>query len=113
GHVDVCRVGHATMGLAFHNEAGIEIGRSDASRDEERFGSPAVLIPRGALGRILRERGKREGIPVEFGKRLAELEEGREAVRAVFEDGTEASSTLLVRSEERRVGKECWSGRRA
>lgn len=95
-HEEVCRLGHVTKGLAFHNEAGIEIGRIDGSRDEERFGSPAVLIPRGALGRILRERAEREGIPVEFGKRLAELEEGREAVRAVFEDGTEASSTLLV-----------------
>ena len=93
---DVRRAGHVTRGLAFHNESGTEIGRIDGHRDEERFGAPALLIPRGVLGRILRERAEREGIPVEFGKRLAGLDPGHESVRILFEDGTETTAALAL-----------------
>lgn len=93
---DVRRMGHRTLGLAFHNEAGKEIARLDGRRDEELFGAPSVLIPRGAVGRILRERAEREGIPVAFGKRLARIEEIPSGVRALFEDGTEATADLAI-----------------
>lgn len=89
-------MGHRTRGLVFHNESGVEIGRLDGSRDEELFGASSVLIPRGAIGRILREKAEREGIPVFFGKRLVEIEEGRDGIRAVFEDGSEATASIAV-----------------
>src|SRR5690606_28142920 len=38
---DVRRMGHRTLGLAFHNEAGKEIARLDGRRDEELFGAPS------------------------------------------------------------------------
>jgi len=93
---EVRRLGHVTRGLAFHNEVGLEIGRLDGSRDEQLFGASSILIPRGTIGRILREKAEREGIPVSFGKRLVEIEEGRDGVRTSFEDGSEATASIAI-----------------
>lgn len=101
---EVRRMGHRTRGLVFHNESGVEIGRLDGSRDEELFGASSVLIPRGAIGRILREKAEREGIPVFFGKRLVEIEEGRDGIRAVFEDGSEATRPCPPQREFQSAG---------
>lgn len=90
------RAGHLVMGLVFRNEAGREIGRLDGRTHEARFGAPGLLIPRGALGRLLRERAEREGIPVHFGKRLVGLEERTGGVTATFEDGTRVSGSLAI-----------------
>jgi 2-polyprenyl-6-methoxyphenol hydroxylase-like FAD-dependent oxidoreductase len=56
-----------------------------------------ILIKRGLLTGALREAALRRGVPVEFGKRFADLEITREGkVVARFEDGSEAEGDLLV-----------------
>jgi 2-polyprenyl-6-methoxyphenol hydroxylase-like FAD-dependent oxidoreductase len=53
-------------------------------------------VKRGYLHKILREAAIRQGIPVEFGKKLAQLKTTDHQVTACFEDGTSAEGDLLV-----------------
>jgi 2-polyprenyl-6-methoxyphenol hydroxylase-like FAD-dependent oxidoreductase len=53
-------------------------------------------VKRGFLHQVLREAAIREGIPVEFGKKLAGLNMTERGVTAVFEDGTSAEGVILV-----------------
>jgi len=57
----------------------------------------ATLLKRGLLNKGLREAAIREGVVVEFGKRLKDVEvTPRRGVVARFEDGSEAGGALLV-----------------
>ncbi len=57
----------------------------------------SVLIKRGALNGALRDAALRDGVSVEFGRRLADVETtNRGAVVARFVDGSEAEGDLLV-----------------
>ncbi len=54
-------------------------------------------VKRGELHKILRDEALRQGIPIEFGKRLKGIEQvGRDRVVARFEDGSSAAGAMLV-----------------
>lgn len=60
-------------------------------------GAESVVIKRGVLNQILRERAGRQGIKIEFGKKLQGLEvTSEQKVIATFQDGTKAFGDLLV-----------------
>ena len=53
-------------------------------------------VKRGFLHKVLREEAERQGIPVEFGKKLADVRMTGDRVTAVFEDGTSVTGDLLI-----------------
>lgn len=54
-------------------------------------------IKRGILHRILREEAQRQGIPIEYGKKLKHIENNEEhRVSVTFEDGTGATGRYLI-----------------
>ncbi|GGS21350.1 FAD-dependent oxidoreductase [Actinokineospora fastidiosa] len=55
-----------------------------------------VTITRAALYRVLREEVRRQGIPVEYGKRMTAAESDARGVTARFADGTTATGDLLI-----------------
>lgn len=60
-------------------------------------GLPASrLMWRSDLYRVVRERVLAEGIPLEHGKRLVDIEESGDGVTAVFEDGSRATADVLI-----------------
>jgi len=64
---------------------------------EDPSGRPqGYTVKRGFLHKVLREAAEREGIPVEFGKKLAGLKTADSGATAVFEDGTQAEGDLVV-----------------
>lgn len=80
--------GTPTTGMVFANHRGRRLGEMPQD---------AVLIKRGLLNRGLREATIREGVAVEFGKRLEDVEiTPRREVVARFEDGSEAGGDFLV-----------------
>ncbi|MGB3632498.1 MAG: PPOX class F420-dependent oxidoreductase [Rubrobacteraceae bacterium] len=80
--------GTLTTHIVFQNHRGKQLGALPEA---------TILIKRGLLNRGLREAALRRGVPIEFGKRLKEVEiTSGHAVVANFEDGTEASGDLLV-----------------
>jgi 2-polyprenyl-6-methoxyphenol hydroxylase-like FAD-dependent oxidoreductase len=64
---------------------------------EDPSGKPqGYTVKRGVLHKVLREAAQREGIPVEFDKKLADLKISGTGVSAVFEDGTQTEGDLLI-----------------
>jgi 2-polyprenyl-6-methoxyphenol hydroxylase-like FAD-dependent oxidoreductase len=73
--------------IAFLNHKGKQLGINP---------QPVVTLKRGKLSQGLREAAQREGITVEWGKRLIAVEESGDTVTAHFEDGTSAEGDFLV-----------------
>jgi 2-polyprenyl-6-methoxyphenol hydroxylase-like FAD-dependent oxidoreductase len=63
-------------------------------------GAVSVVVKRGALHRILREAALREGVPITWGKSLADIEvTADKKVIAHFADGTTAHGDVLIGSD--------------
>jgi FAD-dependent urate hydroxylase len=63
-------------------------------------GALSVVVKRGALHRILREAALRQGVPITWGKTLADIDmTAGQAVIAHFTDGTTARGDLLIGSD--------------
>ena len=80
-------LGIPTPKIAFHNHKGKQLGLNP---------QPIVTIKRGPLGKGLREAALAQGIAVEFGRRLAAVEQDADSVVARFADGSEAEGDFLV-----------------
>ncbi len=80
--------GTPTTGMVSTNHRGKRLGE---------MSQYATLLKRGLLNKGLREAAIREGVAVEFGKRLNDVEATpRRGVIARFEDGSEAGGDFLV-----------------
>ena len=78
--------------MSFHSGNGKWLGKiEDPSGEPQGF-----TIKRGFLHKVLREAAQSEGIPIAFGKRLANLHLSGSRVTALFDDGTSAEGDLLV-----------------
>jgi 2-polyprenyl-6-methoxyphenol hydroxylase-like FAD-dependent oxidoreductase len=78
--------------MNFHSGSGKWLGKiEDPSGEPQGF-----TVKRGFLHKVLREAAQQEGIPIEFGKRLANLHIAGDRVTALFDDGTSAEGDLLV-----------------
>ncbi|HEX6384746.1 MAG TPA: FAD-dependent monooxygenase [Anaerolineae bacterium] len=92
--------GFATTGMRFYNSRGKQIGELDTSSTEQRYGAGMVVIKRGLLHKVLHEATTEQGIPMEFGKKLADVEvTPDQKVIAHFADGTPAEGDFLVGSD--------------
>lgn len=61
-----------------------------------RYGLPTITIRRSVLHKLLIDEGEKQGIFVEYEKKLCHIEEKRNQVNATFEDGAIASGRLLI-----------------
>lgn len=69
------------------------------SNNRKSFGtvpSNTITIKRGAITRELRAEVVRKGIPIHYGKRLANITQDEYGVTATFEDGTTATGAALI-----------------
>lgn len=84
---EVLGYGTPTTRILFQNHRGKQLGLNPEQ---------TTLIKRGLLNKGLRESAIRAGIPVQFGKKLVDVNFGAGHVTAVFEDGTTERGDLLV-----------------
>lgn len=75
--------------------------RSGSGKWLGSIGQPAgepqgYTVKRGFLHKALREEAERQGIPVEFGKKLVDVRLESGQVTALFDDGSSASGDFLV-----------------
>jgi 2-polyprenyl-6-methoxyphenol hydroxylase-like FAD-dependent oxidoreductase len=59
-------------------------------------GNPSINILRSRLHQVLREEAENRQIPIAYGKKLVDLENGTQGVVATFVDGTTAEGTFLI-----------------
>ncbi|WP_276256301.1 FAD-dependent oxidoreductase [Halomontanus rarus] len=85
---DVLEDGHRSNRLVFQNHRQKQLGENP---------SETVLIKRGLLTKGLREVATEQGITVEFGKRLTDVQiPHKDMAIAYFDDGTEAHGDFLI-----------------
>lgn len=85
---EVLEDGHESNRLVFQNHKQKQLGENP---------SETVLIKRGLLTKGLREAASKQGIAVEFGKRLTDVQIPHEDMAiAYFDDGTEAHGDFLI-----------------
>ncbi len=82
--------------LRFENESGGVLAVAPAV-DGRRYGQTGISITRAALHRTLVEYAERQGIAVQYGKRLAGIEDRPDRpIVAVFADGSSAEGDVIV-----------------
>src|SRR6185437_1241263 len=89
---DAVKAGGTEAGaFCFHNHRGRVLARLRTDR-----AGPAVTTTRAAFYGVLLDAVAREGITIEYGKRLRDITTEGDEVVAHFEDGTEARGDLLI-----------------
>ncbi|MGW7536066.1 FAD-dependent monooxygenase [Amycolatopsis sp. NPDC054798] len=88
----VARVGIEVPGMVMQNHKGRVVGRFAGLPELP----PSLLLRRGRLYRALMDEALSRGIKVEFGKRLASVENRPDEVVAHFADGSSATGDALV-----------------
>lgn len=92
----VYEVGLPLAGMAFFNERGRRIGTIDYGDQQRLYGVESVVIRRGDLQRILRQLAVNQGVVVEFGRALIDLDDDGTQVTVHFADGSSAHADLLI-----------------
>jgi FAD-dependent urate hydroxylase len=87
--------GFPTPGITLRSTTGKTLGATRAGLTLPD-GTTSQTLKRGDLYKAIHEEAASRGIPVEYGKRLIDVEQSRDGVRAVFEDGSDASGELLI-----------------
>jgi 2-polyprenyl-6-methoxyphenol hydroxylase-like FAD-dependent oxidoreductase len=91
----VLAAGFTTPGITLRSGTGKKLG-STRTGQTLPDGTLSQTITRAALYRTLYQEASDRGIRVEHGKRLGAAEQVGDAVRAVFDDGSEATADVLI-----------------
>jgi len=78
--------------MKFRSGNGKLLGQIGGESEEPQ----GYTIKRGLLHKILREESERQGIPIEFGKRLAEMRMAHSHVTAYFSDESSVTGDIVV-----------------
>lgn len=94
----VLESGYEVDGVNFYSSDGKMIGRvSSMSEMKKRYGSGLFMIKRMQLNKILCDKAESQGIKIEWGKKLTNIENTEQnKVIAHFEDETKTESDLLI-----------------
>ena len=91
------KLGINTHRYIFHNEKGKQLGNLDYTYEDERYGASNVMIRRSLLYKTVREEAINQGIDIQFGKKLKDIEIiNPQKVKAYFEDAATAEGNLLI-----------------
>jgi 2-polyprenyl-6-methoxyphenol hydroxylase-like FAD-dependent oxidoreductase len=87
--------GFPTPGIVLRSTTGKHLGtaRTGLSLPD---GTTSHTMKRADLYRAIRDEASARGIVIEHGKRLVDVEPAGDGVRAVFEDGSEATGEVLI-----------------
>ena len=88
--------GHPCRGFEFLNHGGRSLGGFDRRDDEGRFGWPLTMIRRGELHALLSEAASREGVVVEYGRRVTKLTDEGDRVRLEVDDGSSFDADFVI-----------------
>jgi FAD-dependent urate hydroxylase len=92
---DVVATGFPTPKITLRNSAGRDLGGTNTGATLPD-GTKSQTIRRADLYRILRDEALSRGIEIIGGKRLVDAEQTADGVRAIFEDGTDATGDILI-----------------
>jgi 2-polyprenyl-6-methoxyphenol hydroxylase-like FAD-dependent oxidoreductase len=93
---DMTRRGSVADAIAFYAQSGARLGSVNRNM-QQRFGQPAVNMPRSTLFETILAKTKAENIDVHFEKRLLRIEDRADRpIVAYFADGSSAEGDLLI-----------------
>ncbi len=92
---EVAAAGFATPRLAMWSSSGKRLGEVRVGPSIKQD-TTSTTVRRGVLQRILREQALRQGIKIEFGKRLTSVDVVGQQVTAHFEDDSRATGDFLA-----------------
>ena len=94
----VLESGFEVDGVNFYSSDGKMTGRVGSTAEmKKRYGSGSFMIKRMQLNKILCDKAESQGIKIEWGKKLKNIENSEnEKTVAHFEEGTKAESNLLI-----------------
>jgi 2-polyprenyl-6-methoxyphenol hydroxylase-like FAD-dependent oxidoreductase len=91
----IVEAGSVVAEMVFVTHRGESIGRLPYG-PPGRYGRPAVSLSRSRLQAIILAEVQRQGIPVEYGRRVRGFAEDGQGITVQFEDGSERRGSLLV-----------------
>ncbi|MFK0164338.1 FAD-dependent monooxygenase [Rhizobium sp. NPDC090279] len=98
-HEAVLRQGLETRAIELCNARGKRLALVDQSDHLATFGTPAVTIKRGTLTAILIEKCQKEGIAVQFDRRVTKVDNHAHTVTLAFSEGASLAVDLLVAAD--------------
>ncbi|EJN02076.1 NAD(P)/FAD-dependent oxidoreductase [Phyllobacterium sp. YR531] len=96
---DVLDVGIDTMGIELLNARGKSLIIADQSDHAQLFGAPSITLRRGKLTAILLKKVDACGIPIRFGCRVSNVENGADGATVQFENGDVFHATWVVAAD--------------
>ena len=91
------KLGTETHITIFYNEKGKQLGTFDYTNEDELYGASNVMLRRSLLYKTVREEAINQGIDIQFGKKLKDIEIiNSEKVIAHFEDGVTVEGNFLI-----------------
>src|SRR5215469_14633080 len=93
---EMVRRGSIAESFDFYSRNGVKLGSINRNM-RERFGQPAVNMPRAALNEVLVDKAWCAGVELHFEKRLAHIEDrADQPIIAHFTDGSSAEGDFLI-----------------
>lgn len=94
----VLEMGYEVNGVNFYSSDGTMTGRvGSTSEMKKRYGIGSFMIKRMMLNKILCDKASSQGIKIECGKKLTNIENiEKDKIVAHFEDGTDTKNDLLI-----------------
>jgi 2-polyprenyl-6-methoxyphenol hydroxylase-like FAD-dependent oxidoreductase len=91
----VLAVAFPTPGITLRSGTGKRLGESPTG-GLLPDGTTSQTIKRAELYRVMRDAAASRGVPIEHGKRLIDVQDNGDGIRAVFADGSEALGDILI-----------------
>jgi FAD-dependent urate hydroxylase len=91
----VLAAGFPTPGITLRSTTGKHLGAARAGLPLAD-GTTSHTLKRADLYQAIHDQATARGIVIEHGKRLVDVEQSRDGVRAVFEDGSDATGEVLI-----------------
>ena len=88
--------GYLCSKSVFEKHNGDTFAHLDEANFERDFGASSIVIKRSKMQKIMRDYAESCGIKIEWGKKLENIEDGKNTVTAHFADGTFVSGDCIV-----------------
>ena len=82
--------------MIFYNARNLPIGELDTKHQLEKYGAETMQIKRANISEALRKEASNQGIKIQYGYRLSELEEKENAVTTYFDNGEKVEGDFLI-----------------
>jgi 2-polyprenyl-6-methoxyphenol hydroxylase-like FAD-dependent oxidoreductase len=82
--------------MVFYNAKNKSIGELDTKHQIEKYGAQTIQIKRAKISELLRKEAEKQGIAMQYGYRLSNIEEKENSVTAYFVNGRKYEADFMI-----------------